>query len=175
MIFTDLETERLRLENISSEDKEFIFEQFSNNDVNKYLFDAEPMVEPSEAQELIDFYMSPEPRNRHRWILVRKSDGLTLGTCGFHFWNQNEHKIETGYDLRKEFWGNGYMLEAMKAIIDFGESKLDVKRIDANIYIENEKSIALAKKLGFEFYGETELFRFRGRDYLHHIFTRNRK
>ena len=83
-MFKEIETERLWLKNISDEDIEFIFEQFSNDDINRYLYDAEPMKEVSEAQELIDFYTVSEPRNQHRWILVRKSDGVKLGTCGFH-------------------------------------------------------------------------------------------
>ena len=173
-MFKELETERLFLKNISAEDKDFIFEQFSNDDINRYLFDAEPMVNLSEAQELIDFYTCPEPRYQHRWILVCKSDKVKLGTCGFHCWNPKEQRIEIGYDLRKEYWGNGYMTEAIKAIIDFAEVSLDVKRNDAHIYAKNEKSISLARKLGFEFSGETEICRFGEEDYLHYIFTKER-
>ena len=83
-MFKELETEWLWLKNICYEDVEFIFEQFSNDDINRYLYDAEPMKELFEAQELIDFYTVSEPRYQHRWILVRKSDGVKLGTCGFH-------------------------------------------------------------------------------------------
>ena len=92
-MFKELETERLWLKNICYEDVEFIFEQFSNDDINRYLYDAEPMKELSEAQELIDFYTVSEKRNQHRWILVRKSDGVKLGTCGFHCWNLQQHKV----------------------------------------------------------------------------------
>ena len=171
-MFKELETERLWLKNICYEDVEFIFEQFSNDDINRYLYDAEPMKELSEAQELIDFYTVSEPRNQHRWILVRKSDGVKLGTCGFHCWNLQQHSIEIGYDLRKEYWGNGYMTEAMDAIIYFAEMVLGVESMDAHIAAQNEKSISLVKKLGFEFYGRTENYHFQGKDYLHYVFTR---
>jgi hypothetical protein len=43
MLFTCLNTERLLLKNIAEDDKEFIFSQFSNDSVNRHLFDAEPM------------------------------------------------------------------------------------------------------------------------------------
>lgn len=174
-MFKELETERLWLKNISKEDKEFIFEQFSNDDINKYLYDAEPMKELSEAQELIDFYTSPEPRGQHRWILVRKSDGAKIGTCGFHCWKLEQHSIETGYDLKKEYWGNGYMTEAMEAIVDFAEDVMDVRSIDAHIAVQNEKSSSLVKKLGFEFLGKTENYNFHGEDYLHYVFTKKRE
>jgi len=171
-MFKELETERLWLKSICYEDIEFILEQFSNDDINRYLYDAEPMKKLSEAQELIDFYTVPEPRSQHRWILVRKSDGEKLGTCGFHCWNPQQHSIETGYDLRKEYWGNGYMTEAMEAIIDFAETALGVETMDAHIAIQNEKSISLVKKLGFEFCGRTENYHFHGKDYLHYVFTK---
>lgn len=44
MFFRDLETSRLYLKNISPEDREFVFTQFSNDDVNQFLFDAEPLT-----------------------------------------------------------------------------------------------------------------------------------
>ena len=62
MLFHEIETERLRLKNISFEDREFMSKQFSDDSVNKYLFDAEPLNNLKEADELIDFYLQPEPR-----------------------------------------------------------------------------------------------------------------
>lgn len=171
-MFKSLETNRLWLKNIDHEDTEFILEHFSDSDINRYLYDAEPMKELSEAKELIEFYTIPEPRSQHRWILVRKSDGVKMGTCGFHCWNQQQHSIEIGYDLRKEYWGNGYMTEALDKIISFAEAVLGVKSMDAHVAIKNEKSIALVKKLGFEFYGRTEIYNFHGDDYLHYVFTK---
>lgn len=41
MIFHDLETDRLILRSISEADRDFIFREFSDDDVNKYLYDAE--------------------------------------------------------------------------------------------------------------------------------------
>lgn len=171
MVFENLETERINLKNISSDDVEFIYSQFSNDGVNTYLFDAEPVSDKEEAMDIIRFYTTPEPRNQHRWILVRKSDGKKMGTCGFHCWNREQGSIEIGYDLNPDFWCNGYMQEAMTAILTFAKEKLNIKRFDAHIYPENEKSVALAKKLGFRFYGETTNYEFHGQDYVHHIYS----
>jgi ribosomal-protein-alanine N-acetyltransferase len=67
-----------------------------------------------EADEIIASYIQPEPRSRHCWVIMRKSDDTKMGTCGFHFWDKTDCKVEIGYDLKKEFWGNGYMEEAIK-------------------------------------------------------------
>ncbi|WP_261180843.1 GNAT family N-acetyltransferase [Anaerobacillus sp. CMMVII] len=142
------------------EDLEFIFTQFSDDDINKYLFDADPLKDISEANDIIEFYLKPEPRPQHRWIVIRKVDGVKMGTCGFHCWSIENSKVEIGYDLKKEFWGNGYMFEALKGIIEFAKNSTDLKEINACIYTKNQKSINLAKKLGFVRTGSKyEIFR----------------
>lgn len=80
MFCKELETDRLMLKNISSEDRIFIFNQFSNDKINRYLFDAEPLVNLQGADEIINFYIQPEPRSQHHWILVKKDDGVKIGT-----------------------------------------------------------------------------------------------
>ena len=70
MFFRELETDRLFLKNISPVDRDFIFTVFSNDDVNRYLYDAEPLTDPltdiSGADDIINFYLEPEPRNQYR-------------------------------------------------------------------------------------------------------------
>ncbi|WP_346917289.1 GNAT family N-acetyltransferase [Clostridium sp.] len=170
MLFNELETERLFLKNINIDDKDFIFSQFSDDVVNKYLFDAEPVTDMHGADEIITFYIEPEPRLQHRWIILRKSDGKKMGTCGFHCWDQKNRKVEVGYDLKEEFWRNGYMQEAMNKIIEFAMNEMQVKEIIACIYIDNQRSISLAENLGFLLSGSSyEVFR--GNKYLHNRYS----
>lgn len=89
MIFKSMETERLILKNISMEDREFIFSQFSDPVVTKYLFDREPLTDIEGADEILELYLSQqEPHLHHRWILIRKTDRIKIGTCGIHRWDQ---------------------------------------------------------------------------------------
>ena len=111
MLFKALETERLILKNISFDDRDFIYDQFSNASVNQYLYDAEPLVDIQGADEIIEFYLQPEPRAQHRWILMTKA-GTKIGTCGFHCWNSSKGVCDIGYDLNPNFEGEGYMTEA---------------------------------------------------------------
>lgn len=170
MLFKNLETERLYLKNIDTSDREFIFSHFSNDTVNRYLYDAEPLTDISGADEIIEFYIKPEPRNQCRWIITRKSDNKKLGTCGFHCWDKKLAKLEIGYDLNEEYWGNGYMHEAIKEIIDFAKNQMSISKIDACISTENQKSMRLAEKLGFVL-SDTSIVIFRGMEYPHNIYT----
>lgn len=172
MFLTNLETDRLLLRNIDKSHRDFIFRQYSNDDVNEFLFDEEPLSDIKGADKIIDFYIKPEPRSQHRWIVVRKSDGKTMGSCGFHCWDNKAGKIEVGYDLKKEFWGNGYMQEAFQEIIRFARENMKIKEIMACIYVENQRSINLVTKFGFVAKGtKNELFR--GKEYLHNLYYKN--
>ncbi|HSP47932.1 MAG TPA: GNAT family N-acetyltransferase [Clostridiaceae bacterium] len=170
MFFTELETERLLLRNIGKDDREFIYRHFSDETVTRYLYDEEPLTSIEEADQIIDFYLRPEPRTMHRWIMVRKSDGMKMGTLGFHIWDREAGRVEVGYDLREEFWGNGYMREAMEEIIRFAWGEMRVKEIVANISLDNEKSISLIENLSFAISG-TKMELFRGKGYPHHVYS----
>ncbi len=171
MIFTDLETERLHLKSLAPSHREFIYEHFSDHGVNRYLYDAEPLADLQAADEIIAFYTRPEPRSQHRWILIRKSDGAMLGTCGFHYWNQGARVTDVGYDLKEAYQGSGYMREAMEEIIRFARQRMKVTQIRACIYTDNKKSIRLAEKLGFVPSDSDYYEVFRGEKYLHHVYV----
>jgi len=171
MFFKELETDRLFLKNIAKIDRDFIFTQFSNHEVNQHLFDAEPLADIHGADEIIDFYIQPEPKNQHRWILVRKEDGEKIGTCGFHCWDKVAGCCDVGYDLFPVFERKGYMNEAMQAIIEFAKTDMKINHINACIYIDNIKSIKLAEKLGFAFKDQMKDEIFRGEKYPHKILT----
>jgi len=171
MFFIEIETERLILKNISYEDRDFILNQFSNDRINQYLFDAEQLNSLAEADELISFYVQPEPRLQHRWILNLKSNHEKIGTCGFHCWDKNKNCVDVGYDLQEEYWGQGLMSEALNAILNFAQNEMMVKQVYAHIFVDNLASIRLVEKFGFAFSGETEICLFRNKQYLHNIYT----
>ncbi len=172
MFFTELETKRMQLKNISRDDREFMFRQFSDSDVSRYLYDEEPFTDISEADGLIDFYLEEEPRNQHRWILVSKEDGTKMGTCGFHCWDRSTGYCEIGYDLYPDFWHHGYATEALDAILAFAQKEMQVKEIAAHVAKENIASAKLLQKHVFVDSGETVIYVFRGKEYPHNVFKK---
>lgn len=171
MFYQDIETEHLVLKNIGPEDREFILKQFSDPDVNAFLYDAEPLASPDEADELIAFYTACESKDRHRWIIVNREDKRKIGTCGFHCLDAGEECVDVGYDLQKAYWGRGLMTEAMQAMLSEYLPKLCIKRVYAHIAAGNVRSQRLVEKLGFVPSGETEVLNFHGKDYLHFLYV----
>lgn len=172
MEFSNLSTKRLILSSISEVDREFIFSQYSNEDVCQFLYDAEPFVFIEEADDLIDFYINGEPKLQHRWVIKRKSDGLKLGTCGFHCWDKSDNVVEIGYDLKREYWGKKYMFEALNEILRYLSEYMNVKTVFAEIFINNFRSINLVKNLGFEIHSKIYLD-FNDKKYLHNRYFLN--
>ena len=109
----DLETDRLKLKGIDASDLNFIFQQFSDPEVTRHLYDEEPLVDMAGAQEIIDMYCLAAEKTHHRWILIRKEDGVRIGTCGYHCLDVGRGETDIGYDLQPAYHRQGYMREAV--------------------------------------------------------------
>jgi ribosomal-protein-alanine N-acetyltransferase len=171
-IFPDLETDRLILRQLTMDDDDFMFKQFSDPQVTQYLMDEPPVKNIEEARMIIQYFLEPEGKNRNRWGIIRKSDNQIIGTCGFHRWEKAYFRSEIGYDLYPDFWGQGYMTEALRAAINNGFERMKLNRIDALVYIDNPRSSGLLKKLGFKQEGILrDYFYLNGTFYDHEIFS----
>ncbi len=65
--------------------------------------------------------------------------------------------FEVGWGIAKEFRGKGYALEAARATIDWAFSTFEIDRVIHSIDRENTASQAVARRLGAEIEGVTEL------------------
>lgn len=59
-----------------------------------------------------------------------------------------EDELEIGYWIAKEFWGNGYAIEAASALLNRGVEQLGLTRLISLIQKENTRSINIANKNG---------------------------
>lgn len=147
--FPTLETARLLLEPLTASHTDFVFRHFSDPAVTQYLLDEPPVTKYAEAEEIVQFYAEPAGKPYNRWVMIQKSDHQPIGTCGYHKWDKRNLRAEVGYDLSPDFWGQAYMTEALKAVISHGFEKMGLNRIQAVVYVKNNRSIRLLQKLGF--------------------------
>ncbi|MFH2037005.1 MAG: GNAT family protein [Candidatus Zixiibacteriota bacterium] len=170
MIFPDLETERLYLRQLTDEDIGFIYKQFSDPQVAKYLMDEPPVKEIAEAQGIIDFYKEPELKTRNRWGIVLKNDNQLVGTIGYHKWIKKYFRAEIGFDLHPDFWGRGIMMEALRIVIRHGFTTMGLNRIDGLVYIDNNRCLKLMERSGFKREGILQdYFYLNGKFYDHYL------
>lgn len=94
------------------------------------------------------------------WAVERKSDAKLVGNAGlFTAWRDLEPEFgeqpEMGWIFAAETHGKGMAGEACRAVLDWAEANLQPTPIWAIIAPENEPSLKLAAKLGFERHGDT--------------------
>lgn len=169
--FPELETNRLKLRNVNDADTKFILKLFSNEKICEFLYDEEIFTKKEDAIEFIEWNTNPEEKGYNRWI-IEKKDSNKIGTCGFHLWDRTNNIAERGYDLWYEFWGYGYMKEALIAAIESGFSNMKLNRINAYVALENKKSAFTLESLGFineGIYRDKHLFR--GKYYDHFSYS----
>lgn len=64
---------------------------------------------------------------------------------------------EVGYALHQNYWGQGYMTEALAALCEI-ERKKAVNFLQARVYADNLRSQKVLQKNGFEFQRKREVF-----------------
>jgi [ribosomal protein S5]-alanine N-acetyltransferase len=151
--FPSLATDRLRLRSLTLADTDFVFRHFSDPAVAEHLLDEPPLTDVAQAEAIIRFYLEPEGNTCNRWGIALKDGGQLIGTCGFHKWDKAHRRAEVGYDLSPAYWRQGYMAEALRAVLQHGFDRLGLHRIDALVYVDNARSVGLLQKLGFQIEG----------------------
>ena len=145
-----LDTPRLQLRRLNASDGLGLFNIFSNADVARYL-SAPPMASPADAERKLGDLMAQYASDSAFQLAVTRNDtGELIGTCPI--WNiylQNR-RGEIGYVLAKPFWGNGYMSEALAALIDYILDEKNFHRLEADIDPRNVPSATILERLGFK-------------------------
>jgi RimJ/RimL family protein N-acetyltransferase len=83
-----------------------------------------------------------------KWGIALRWDDTLIGTATL--FNFENHRAEIGYGLARSHWGNGYMHEALQALIVYAFQELGLHRIEADVDPRNSASIRTVERLGFE-------------------------
>lgn len=111
-----------------------------------------PAVEETEIN-LRKAHINFLKRESFRCLIFRKETNDFIGTVSLQGIDLSIPKCEIGYWINTMHGGNGYMIEAVKALTDFGLNQLKFKRIEIRCESTNLKSRAIPEKLGFELEG----------------------
>lgn len=91
---------------------------------------------------------SPVPQH---YALCRRADGAYMGGLGLMpKADVQARTLEIGYWVGREFWGNGYASEAVRALAAWAFAHFpDVLRIEGEVFEGNEGSARVLLKAGF--------------------------
>lgn len=140
---------RISLRELKETDIPSIYEIFSNHEVMRY-WSTVPIADVAEARQMLeDIRKQFQQRTYFKWGIALNSNDLVIGTCTLFNLHLDHHRAEVGYALGRDYWGQGYMGEALSALFDFCFSNLDLHRLEADVDPRNANSIKTLERLGF--------------------------
>ena len=143
-----LETERLVLRRFEPSDLQAFFQIFSDGEVNRFL-PWFPVRDLEEAQAFYQQRYAPvyAKAQGYAYAICRKEDNVPIGYVN----GETEGARDFGYGLRKEFWGQGIVTEASRAVL--AQMKEDgVPFVTATHDRENPGSGKVMQKLGMVYH-----------------------
>lgn len=90
------------------------------------------------------------------YAIVLKSENKVIGGIGLHDKKPDEslshlEQKEIGYVLNPKYWGNEYVPEAVKCVIDYGFNKLNLDLLWCAHHDYNNNSKRVIEKCGFKY------------------------
>ncbi|KGM44929.1 GNAT family protein [Neobacillus niacini] len=165
MLFPTLETDRLKLIEITPIHTLSIFEILSLDEVTRY-YGTDRFTSIEEARKIIEVFQKNFYEKRAmRWGIVLKENNKFIGTLGLNGLQLKNKKAEIGYEIHPSFWRKGYTSEAIKEVLRYSYQELKLNRIGAVVYLENEASSNLLQKLGFKKEGVLRDYLFQNNSY----------
>ncbi|MGE7112474.1 GNAT family N-acetyltransferase [Lysinibacillus sp. NPDC047702] len=145
-----LHTDRLVLRELTVNDAQAILNCFSNSDVLRH-YGQNPLTNLDQVRQIINnFSKNYDEKRGIKWGIELKGQEGIIGTIGFQEWSIEHKRAEISYALFPESWGKGYALEAVNKVISFGFQEMELVRIGAIVFTENDASNKLLIKAGFE-------------------------
>ena len=164
-----LETARLRLRRMEQGDVPALLRIMGNPRVMyawEYAF----------TQEQVEAWVS---RNLARYargeggyyLAVRREDGACIGQLALMKGEMAGRSVwELGWILDEPFWGQGYATEGARALCGLAFARGLTDSLYADIRPENEKSIAVARRIGMQPTGESFKKTVNGKQMVHDVY-----
>lgn len=138
-----MEGERILLRPVSFDDAEDIYEYTSDEETTRFLYNTHKDLD--QTKSMIANYFVKEPIGKY--ALVLKDSNKMIGAIEFRVddWNKSG---DLGFTLNRKYWGNGYMTEAGKLILELAFNVLGLERVHAAHDVNNSASGKALIRLG---------------------------
>ncbi len=136
-------------------DLTLVSDTINDRDVKRFLRDpAQIFYMDGEVKWYEDLVTNSDA---NRVFAIREINGEKFaGLVGLHQINWKTGTAYVGYLLRKEFWGKGYMTEAVSLVMDYAFNDMDLRKLTSSVLEPNNASRRVLEKNGFK---QSGLFR----------------
>lgn len=145
-----LTSPRLSLRLLSHDDAPALFAHCSDPRTMRY-GSTTAWTSPEQATEKIERHLHGVATGESVCLAIhRRADERFMGTVDLFLIDSQNRRAELGYALVFDAWGQGYMAEALKVVLDHAFGPLGLNRIEADVDPRNAPSIASLERLGFQ-------------------------
>ena len=145
-----IETERLILRGFKQSDVIDFFEYAKSDKVGPMAgWKTHDSIE--ESKKILNLFIE----KKEVWGIEDKISHKLIGSIGLHKDSKrdNPKSLMLGYVLSEDYWGKGLMLEASRAVLNYGFNDLNMDIITVYHYPFNKQSESVIKNLGFKYEG----------------------
>lgn len=140
----------IMLRELKDSDAERYFYYMTKPEVMEFLTEENIPKSVYQAEQEIKYWASLFTRKKSfYWAISLIDNDCLIGTIGFNNISVDHKKSEISYDLDYYYWGKGIMGKALEAILTFADTKLGLVRVQANVVVNNQRSINLLEKCKF--------------------------
>lgn len=147
----EIETDRLLLRSWRLSDSKDLYE-YAKSELVGPNSGWKPHKSEDESKNIINIFI----RDDDTYAIVLKEENKVIGAIGLHnrkpdsyFYNLEQREI--GYVLNPEYWGNEYVPEAVKALINYGFIEMKLDLIWCGHFDFNTNSKRVNEKCGFKY------------------------
>lgn len=143
-------TPRVVLRWISEDDIDGLYDVFSDPQVMRY-WSTGPLAHREAAAEMQREIAAGNLSNTMmKWGLALRESNLVIGTTTLFNLNLDNGRAEIGYAMARAYWGQGYMQEALQALVSHAFEVMELRRLEADVDPRNAASIRTLERLGFQ-------------------------
>ena len=141
-----IETERLLLRRPRPEDARAIFEGWAQDEEVTRFLTWHPHEQIEQTQEFVQSCLRAwEGESRFPYMITLKGNGGVIGMIDPRI---EGPKMGIGYGAARAHWGQGYVPEATRAVIDWAFQQPSIYRVYATTDVENVASRRVLEKVG---------------------------
>ena len=141
-----LETEQLVLRPLQKEDVADLKEWLSNKSIYQY-WGKRPGK--SDLNPELLFQKPEKPTKSFHWGIVHKQDKKVIGDLWIYL-IENDRMAKVAFRLSPAYQGKRLMTEALARVIQFCFEETELKRLWADVHIDNIASYKTLEKTGFK-------------------------
>lgn len=161
-----LETEHIRLRAPEPEDLDILYSWENDTELWHYGSTVAPYSRLTLRQYLIDMQQQDFYQMRQlRFMIESKPQRLVVGNIDLYDYDPHNDRAAVGILIDEAYRKHSFGFQAIELVKEYAFNFLDIHQLFAYVSVDNEKSLCLFRKAGFDISGTLKQWRKQNKSY----------